>query len=245
MKAGVAPGLQRSGFRMHYLESRAGAIPAVTRARKQWEGNQMCLAEFQRAFADPVATPRLAVASWPEPDGLLARHDLTAQERRRLRGLLSHPGLTLVYSVLPLTCGLLRKRLIPLLETFSGLSRDPTGQYGREAVRFGGWLQEQIAAGVQPGGPVEDALAFELAAFEVRTAGPAEGGEGTGVRTTWVHFRYEPEEVLNPSRGVRVLQPLSREAWLLLDCTAGELKVYRVRAADGSAPRVHMTNGAQ
>ena len=202
----------------------------------------MALAEFQRAFADLAASPERCLDARRDPAEAFAGYHLTARERQRLARMVCDPGMSVnctlyrvnrlipVYSVLPLTCTLLGRELLPLLDAFWASGDEATIQYGREAGRFAAWLQARMAAGAMPG-PAQDALAFEIAAFEVRTAprDDAEGGSAGG-RTRWIRFRYDPAEVLDPSDPPKPLSPLAREEWVLLDATGDRLKVGRLAA---------------
>jgi hypothetical protein len=203
----------------------------------------MCLSEFQRAFADLIAAPERCLTARQDPDGAFAGYGLTDRECQRLARMVSDPGmsvnctlyrvnrLTPVYSVLPLTCGLLGEQLVSQLDAFWGSGAEATIQYGREAARFGGWLQARMAEGALPG-PVRDALAFELAAFEVRTAQGGDGADASSpeARKRWIRFTYDPAEVLDPERRPGDLVPLAQEEWVLLDATGDGLKVFSGRA---------------
>jgi hypothetical protein len=201
----------------------------------------MSLAEFQRAFADLIASPALTLRARCEPDDVFGSYDLDAREHRRLRAMVRDEGMSVnctlfrvnrftpLYSVLPLTCHWIGTRLGPELDAFWDASRDATLQYGPEAERFGAWLDARIAARVVEGGPVEDALAFELAAFHVRTA-PTAGDPASEVhpRKRLVAFRHPVDLVLNPPADPHAVASLAEPEWLLLDATSGELEVRRV-----------------
>jgi hypothetical protein len=195
----------------------------------------MSLSEFQKAFADLIAQPERCLVARRDPGAAFARYGLTERERSRLSRMVCDPGMSVnctlyrvnrlapVYSVLPLTCALLGPELLPSLEAFWASGGEATIQYGREAARFGAWLQARMAEGAHTG-PVRDALAFELAAFEVRTASGTDGSS----RQRLVKFHYDPIEVLDPARRPEPLTPLPREEWLLLDGTGNGLKVGRL-----------------
>lgn len=205
----------------------------------------MALAEFQRAFADLIASPERCLAARAPASTVFDGYDLTPRETARIQAMVRDRGmsinctlyrvnrLTPVYSVLPLSCKLLGECLAAELDGFWGASRDATLQYGREAWRFGLWIQDRIASGILSPGPVEDAVRFELAAFEVRTA-PSDIDDDNAFphpRKRLVSVRYDPDLLLDPESNKELLVPLARPAWLMLDGTGHELKVVRIAAA--------------
>lgn len=208
----------------------------------------MSLAEFQRAFADLISSPPLVLAARANPDAVLGDYHLDARERRRLIAMLGDAGmsinctlfrvnrLTPLYSVLPLTCAWLGASLSTELDAFWAASRNASLQYGPEAWRFGRWIQARIEAGSLSPGPVEDALRFELAAFEVRTAateGPPELYPHP--RKRLLRFRYPADIVLDPRADASSRAPSPRGEWLLLDATGETLEVYRLDDGAGEA----------
>lgn len=209
----------------------------------------MALRDFQRAFADLASSPARCLAARENPERALASYDLTDVERRRLEAMVRDHAmsvnctlyrvnrLTPIYSVLPLTCSYLGDRLSPELDAFWASFDDATLQYGKEARRFGNWLLSRIAAGQIAGGPIEDAIRFELAAFEVRTATRAStpAGESPHPRTRLVRFEYEPHRVLNPVIEDEMV-PVPDGRWVLLDATGETLEVHCLDAATGAPP---------
>lgn len=209
----------------------------------------MALGDFQRAFADLAASPGRCLVAREDPRRAFGAYDLTDVERRRLEAMARDPGmsvnctlyrvnrLTPIYSVLPLTCWYLGDRLGSELDLFWASFDDATLQYGKEARRFGDWLLSRIAAGQITGGPIEDALRFELAAFEVRTAAriatPACGGRHS--RTRVVRFEYEPATVLDPVIGA-TLAPVPGGRLVLLDATGETLEVHCLRTSIDGEP---------
>jgi hypothetical protein len=199
------------------------------------------LAEFQRAFADLVASPVLTMEARRDPSVVLRAYELDAREQRRLVAMIHDPAmsvnctlfrvnrLTPLYSVLPLTCQWLGERLGAELDAFWEASRDATLQFGPEAARFGAWLHDRIRRGRLQGGPLEDAIRFELAAFEVRTASVVEGAAcDPHPRKRLVAFQYPPEAVFRLTEAP--VGRLAEPEWLLLDATSTELRVQRVVA---------------
>ena len=154
----------------------------------------MSIAEFQRAFADLIASPERCVALREGRTDVLADYDMTLRERKRLETMVHHEAMSVncslyrvnrlipVYSVLPHSCRLLGDRLMDELDAFWAASRHATLQYRWESWRFGLWLEERIATRRLPAGPVEDAIRLEMAMFDVQAAqrdGKAEAGGGS------------------------------------------------------------------
>ncbi len=203
----------------------------------------MSLAEFQRAFADLIASPERCLEVRADATTILRAYSLSEREVHRLQVMVADEGMSInctlyrvnrlipLHGVLPLTCGWMGDRLLPELEAFWESSRDATLQFRREAWRFGHWLQQRIADGVLSGGPIEDALRFELASFDLRCAGPA--AEDPELyphpRKRLLRFTYDPQEVINPEapRGP-ALEALPQGEWVLLDATGPELAVSRL-----------------
>src|SRR5689334_21136219 len=114
----------------------------------------MSIAEFQRAYADLIATQQRCLELREDAD-VLADYGLSARERQRLQAMAREDGMSVncslfrvnrlipVYSVLPNACRLLGGRLMQELDAFWAASRHATLQYRWEAWRFGLWLQER------------------------------------------------------------------------------------------------------
>src|SRR4029450_12999459 len=176
----------------------------------------MSIAEFQRAFADLIASPDRCVALREGRTEVLADYDMTLRERKRLETMVHHEAMSVncslyrvnrlipVYSVLPHSCRLLGDRLMVELDAFWAASRHATLQYRWESWRFGLWLEERIAARRLPGGPVEDAIRLEMAIFDVQAA--ARGGS-CGSRRRVVLLRYDPDGLLDPAIPAEGPQP--------------------------------------
>jgi hypothetical protein len=197
----------------------------------------MSLSEFQRALAELIASPARCLNARRNPAAALAEFALTSRERTRLIEMVNTDGmsvnctlyrvnrLTPIYSVLPNTCRLLGERLGPELEAFAAASRHATLQYRWEAWRFGIWIQERIHAGFVLGGPVEDSIRFELAAFDARSA-PL----GSERRRGLVTLRYDPNDLFDADTDPAALRPLPAETTILLEASNQGLVVYRVSA---------------
>jgi hypothetical protein len=203
----------------------------------------MSIVEFQRAFADLIASPERCMALREGAEDALAAYDLTPLERKRLATTVRHEAMSAsgsphrvnrliaVYSVLPHTCRLLGDRLMDELDAFWAASRHVTQQPRCESERFGLWLEERIATRRLPGGPVEDAIQLEMAMFDVQAA--RRGGNG-GNRRRVVLLRYEPDELLDPAIPPEELQPLASGVTVLIDATDKQLSVRRIDDRLGS-----------
>ena len=194
----------------------------------------MSIAEFQRAFADLVAHPEQVLGVRDGDAAILGAYDLSARERERLEILARDEGMSVncslyrvnrlipVYSVLPHTCRLLGDRLMGELDGFWSASRHATLQYRWESWRFGLWLQERIAHGQLPGGPVEDAIRLELAMFDAQAAGdPRE-------RRRLVRLRHDPHALLDPALPAAALRPAPGEIGVLVDATTRPARLHVV-----------------
>ena len=204
----------------------------------------MSLENFQRAFADLITSPQRCVAARGASGSAFAEYDLTPLELRRLDAMVRDEAmstnctlyrvnrLTAIYSVLPLTCKLLGQHLNAELEGFWEASRDATLQYGWEAWRFGTWIQTRIASGNLPGGAVEDAVRFELAAYEVQSAprDVEDNAKHSHPRKRLIQLHYDPQQLLDPNIDSDTLVPLPAAAWLLLDATGDSLQLSKVAA---------------
>ena len=101
----------------------------------------MSIAEFQRAFADLIASPERCVALRDGRTDVLADYDMTPREKKRLETMVHHEAMSVncslyrvnrlipVYSVLPHSCRLLGDRLMDELDAFWAASRHATLQY--------------------------------------------------------------------------------------------------------------------
>jgi hypothetical protein len=207
------------------------------------------LTEFQRAFADLIASPERCLEAREEPSKVFGSYELTRREQLRLTCMVRSAAmsvnctlyrvnrLTPIYSVLPLTCSLLGDQLRSELEAFCALSDHATSQYRREALRFAKWLLDRISSGMLRGGPIEDAIAFERAAFDVRTAPriPNRSDGHLHPRKRLLRFTYDPDVVLNPAKGGNSSpRRCGEEEWVLLDATGDSLTVFRLRGPYGA-----------
>jgi hypothetical protein len=189
----------------------------------------MSIAEFQRAFADLIASPERCL-DLRDGAEVLADYGLSARERQRLQAMAREEGMSIncslfrvnrlipVYSVLPNSCRLLGARLMEELDAFWAASRHATLQYRWEAWRFGVWLQDRIAAGLLAGGPVEDAVRLELAIFDAQAA-------ETNGRQRIVRLRYDPDALLDPASPADELEASPTEIAVVIDATGKQLAV--------------------
>ncbi|WP_422001226.1 hypothetical protein [Reyranella sp.] len=204
----------------------------------------MSIADFQRAFADLIASPSRCLRLRDGADDAFAGYELTALERLRLGAMARDEAMSVncslyrvnrlipVYSVLPHSCRLLGDRLMVELEAFWAASRHATLQYRWEAWRFGLWLQRRIDAGLLPGGPVEDAICLEMAIFDTQAA--SRDGADASARRRIVRLRHEPEALLDPALAPDELVPSGDEIAVLVDASGPHLAVGRV-SRDGIA----------
>jgi hypothetical protein len=113
----------------------------------------MSLADYQRAFADLIATPILAAAARRDPISELGGYDLTAREQARLSAMIAAPAMSLnctlyrvnrmtpIYPVLRRTCELLGDALMDELGSYWAATPETSLQFGPEAARFARWLR--------------------------------------------------------------------------------------------------------
>jgi hypothetical protein len=137
----------------------------------------MSLQEFQRATAEFIASPERCVRAGADFDTEVAGFTLTDRERRRLQAMLNDRGMSAncmlyrvnrlapILEVLPRTWRLLGAAAEQEVHAFWRRYPDAVLQYGEEAKRFGTWIEEQVASGELPAGPVLEVLRLELAAF--------------------------------------------------------------------------------
>lgn len=135
----------------------------------------MSVRSFQGALCDLIASPDLCRAVRADPDGTLARYELTERERRRLeaavwqRGMSTNCSLyrtnriTPIYTLLYYTCRSLGDQFQTLIDEFWDEYGYQDGQFQGEIERFGAFLRERITAGAIARPFTEELLAFELA----------------------------------------------------------------------------------
>ncbi len=173
----------------------------------------MSLLGFQRALADMVASPALAMAVRRREAEALVTYDLTPRDRRRLQAVAAQPGmevnctlyrsnrLTPIVMLLPYTCFVLGDRLRWIAERFWDANLTDL-QFATEVERFAAFLR-----GLELDEPLlEEILSFELATNELRflprraLAEEAARSAGDGLRlhplVRVVHFRHEPASLL-------------------------------------------------
>ena len=176
----------------------------------------MSLADFQRALADMVAAPDLALAVRNGAAGALDGYDLSARERSRLETVAAQPGMdvscTLYRSnrlvpialLLPYTCFVLGERIRDVAVAF--WSTSPTDlQFAGEVDRFAAFLRERLRSEELDEPLLEELLDYELATKELRflprrrLAEDSANGEGALVLhplVRLVHFRHDPAVLL-------------------------------------------------
>lgn len=143
----------------------------------------MSLAMFQRAYADLAASPRLCLAVRADSAAALAPYDLDERERGRLARAVWQRGMdanctlyrttriTALNAVLPLTLGLLRPFLRPLLDAYWDELPVHDVRFSREAARFIAWLETRPPALPEPADEILGLARRELAIDEARLAG--------------------------------------------------------------------------
>jgi len=212
------------------------------------------LLDFQRALADMVASPELALRVRGGDDTALARYELTERERRRLATVAAQPGMEVnctlyrtnrlspVVMLLPYTCFVLGGRMGSLADRFWSESRTDL-QFRSEIDRFAAFLRERLESGELVEPLLEEVLAFELATNELRflprrrILAHLEPVNGSLVQlhplVRLVPFRHHPENLLRRLAATEPLPYELEEGDFLLVLIAGsdELDVRRV---DGS-----------
>ena len=143
----------------------------------------MSMAGFQRAYADLAASPKLCLKVREDPAAALAGFDLDAREQDRLARAVWQRGMdanctlyratriAALNAVIPLTLGLLRPVLRPMLEEFWEAYPVHDVRFARETARFVAWLETRPATLPEP---VADVIALarrELTFDEARLVG--------------------------------------------------------------------------
>jgi hypothetical protein len=177
----------------------------------------MSLLGFQRALADMIASPALAVAVGAGHADALDSYELTPRERMRLDVVATQPGmevsctlyranrLTPIVMLLPYTCFILGDRIKAIAERF--WMDSPTDmQFRNEIDSFAGFLRQLVTAGELDEPLLEEVLEFELATNELRFLPRRELsrdpglGDGTSIRlhplVRLVWFSHDPEALL-------------------------------------------------
>lgn len=142
-------------------------------------GGLMSLEQFQRAFADAVASPTRCI-EWRRDGSALDAYDLEPRERRRLLAIVGHEGmshnctlyranrLTPLARSLPRTCDLLGDRLRDELERFWEQEPSTEIQFKVEAERFGLYVFERTRCGALVDDTLVTVLGEELAELDTR-----------------------------------------------------------------------------
>lgn len=149
----------------------------------------MTMAAFQRAYADLAGSPALCLAVRADPAAALARYDLDERERRRLAGAVWQRGMdancslyratriTALHSVAPLTLGLLRPVLRPLLDAYWEANPIHEVRFAHETGRFIEWLETRPDMLPEPADELIALARRELAFEAARLAAPTPAGE--------------------------------------------------------------------
>jgi hypothetical protein len=209
------------------------------------------LSGFQRALADMVAAPELAMAVRRRDSHALEPYDLSDRERRRLEAVALQPGmdvnctlyrgnrLTPIVMLLPYTCFVLGDRMKSIAERFWADSHTDL-QFRNEIEHFAAFVRELIRTGAIEEPLLEEILSFELAANELRflprrqiAQRPADAcGSRLALHplVRLVRFRHDPKVLLELLAAMAPL-PYDLEEGdypLLLVAGAEELDVRRV-----------------
>ena len=143
----------------------------------------MSMATFQRAYADLAASPALCLAVRADPVAALASYDLDARDRGRLARAVWQRGMdanctlyrttriTALNSVIPLTLGLIRPILRPLLDAYWEEHPVHDVRFTRETARFIAWLETRPHALPEPADDLIALAQRELAVEEARQGG--------------------------------------------------------------------------
>ncbi len=190
----------------------------------------MSIAEFQRAFADLIASPERCVALREGRHGRARglRHDACAR-RKRLETMVHHEAMSVncslyrvnrlipVYSVLPHSCRLLGDRLMDELDAFWAASRHATLQYPLGIVAL-----RPVAGGTHRHAGCRAVRSRMRSGWRWRcsTSRPRRAADGSGgSRRRVVLLRYDPDELLDPAIPAEELQPLASGVTVLIDAT--------------------------
>lgn len=184
----------------------------------------MSLGDFQRAFADLIASPAACLRVRANPGAALASYDLTSREHRRLVDVVWQRGMSVncslyrvnritpLFTLLPMTCCLLNDDLLALSEEFWQADRTDL-QFSLEVERFGAFLVSKVRSGRLSDPCLEEVVAYELAANRVRFASTPQ--------QEVVPFSHDPWEVLVPlSRGERPVPNLRTVDYLVMVSTS-------------------------
>jgi len=140
----------------------------------------MSMAAFQRAYASLAASPKLCLAVRADPAKALADFDLDARERDRLARAVWQRGMdanctlyratriAALTAVVPLTLGVLRPALRPLLDEYWEAHPVHEVRFARETARFIAWLETRPASLPEPADEIIALARRELALDEAR-----------------------------------------------------------------------------
>jgi hypothetical protein len=216
----------------------------------------MSVVSFQRALCDLIASPRLCRALRAAPEEVLAKYELSARERARLREVVWQRGmstncslyrsnrLTPIYMVLTDTCRSLGHQFRALLDEFWDAEIYRDGQFSREVDRFAAFLRKRIADGVVSNPFTAELLAFELALNALRYAprrqlrremqGLPAPLPDTPCRlhplARLVHFRHDPAALLDAAarRAIAAAEIPRQETLIAVSMVNGDVSVIQL-----------------
>ena len=213
----------------------------------------MTLRAFQSALADLVASPARCLAVRADPAAALAGLDLTDRECRRLAAVVWQRGMsanctvhratriTPLYTMLPLTCGLLGDTLAIEADAYWAAGHRLEVRFDLEIARFAAALGARLASGAT-GLPhaeaIADVLAIELAS-EILKLGIAPKPPAAGAAwrldpaLQFVALRHDPGAlVAAAANGIAALAQVPRGVHgVLLSITDGRLELLAVPPA--------------
>jgi len=189
-----------------------------------------------------------------QPDETLAGLDLTGRERRRLVSMARQRGMAVSTAIhranrllpldhtLPFTCFLLGDQLREVVDQYWRENPAENLQLPAECERFAAFLAVDLASGRVSGPYLEEVLAFERAATELRFFTEDELRRRAGVERDLpplvriVRFRHDPVPLLEALSRRQLPPPNLQhgEFHLLIDCRSGEPE-FRLLDAQAAA----------
>jgi hypothetical protein len=162
----------------------------------------MTLRAFQHALADLVAQPNLCSELECAAERVLSAYELSPLEMRRLRAIVRHPGMSVncslyrvnrleaIYTLLPLTCLVLKSSLKELVDAYWHWRPHTTLQFADEIEQFARFVHDRARRGELASEFALEVLTFELAVNELRAGQPGL------VPLRLVSFIHEPMALL-------------------------------------------------
>jgi hypothetical protein len=164
----------------------------------------MPLIGFQRALADFAASPARCAEAMEAPATILAPYGLTELEQTRLIEMVRDPlmatncalyranRITPIFMFFPMTCRLLGEKLRSVIDAFWCTNSIVDLQYASETARFAGFLRSRLQMGLIRSSYLDEILAYEASAIELRFNGTVESGSAR-----LVYFSHDPSVLLS------------------------------------------------